>query len=692
MHFRSDRAKPRMKLLLWSLCAAVCSTAVAQSHKDAGHAQYVKEAFVFDTVTIYGVRDGVPGYEWSNEWGPGADAGGGEAEAPTANEQETEVRLKCSESSGNPVVLYTGNKVEAELDFAARGEMPLYLARTYNRHWNGIGLFGKHWLSNFDYSLVVTSTTAWAQRPDGRRLKFRYEAATQRWLTEQPGGAAHVVRNADGSYTLHNDERGSERYDADGYVMQLVNEQGVKWTFAYTDKYLQRVTHSSGRSVHFTWSSGQLTQVSDPAGNAYRYAYTADAFGQGRGRLASATLPGPPATRIDYHYESNYAGALTGKSFDGVRYSTFAYDNHGRATLSEHAGGVERYRFAYAVDASEKLPLPPATPPPGGYMTDEEKGWSCTDGICYAPYSGSGATTKARATRFHVVETNPLGRVTTHRYEDGRKVSVTGDASPNCPASYRELTYDANGFEDIVSDFADRLTDFDYDAQGRLVKTVDGSGTPTAQTTLREWDTTRNRLVRVTSVGHRDTRYTYTNEGRLASVAVTNLSANGVAAQTRTTLLRYTQHANGLLATAVVDGPLQDDTQTSTYNVTGDLVRVENGLGQVTEYSQHNALGLPGRVTGSKGDVTEYDYDARGRVVVERTLPNGSPVQKRYVHGASGLLDAIHTDDGNTVVNHHDTARRLIQQDVTEPGGTFSVRRITYNAMSVPIKVEVGRD
>ncbi|WP_164090793.1 RHS repeat protein, partial [Stenotrophomonas maltophilia] len=83
----------------------------------------------------------------------------------------------------------------------------------------------------------------------------------------------------------------------------------------------------SGRSISFGWTNGQVSQVTDPAGNIYRYTYTPNVFGNGRGRLASTTLPGAPATTISYHYEDGrFPGALTGKSFDGVRYSTFAYD------------------------------------------------------------------------------------------------------------------------------------------------------------------------------------------------------------------------------------------------------------------------------------------------------------------------------------------------------------------------------
>jgi len=82
----------------------------------------------------------------------------------TSKEQETDDKQDdCVNAAptdggtaGNPVVLYTGNKVEPELDFASNGEMGLYLQRTYNHHWSATGLFGRHWLSNLDYSLVYS--------------------------------------------------------------------------------------------------------------------------------------------------------------------------------------------------------------------------------------------------------------------------------------------------------------------------------------------------------------------------------------------------------------------------------------------------------------------------------------------------------------------------------------------------------
>ncbi|MBO9774088.1 RHS repeat protein, partial [Xanthomonas axonopodis pv. begoniae] len=323
--------------------------------------------------------------------GGGGGSGGGFSTSPGAKEQPTNDKrdsADCSgEKSGNPVVISTGNKVEPELDFAANGEMGLYLERTYNAFWTARGLFGTYWLSNFDYTLVPAGNTIWAQRPDGRRIKFLLDAGSGHYLEEKASPVAFVVKQADGSFVLYNETRGTEKYDKRGYITERRNEQGIAWSFRYDGAYLQEVTHTSGRSIKFAWADGVVTQAIDPAGNVYRYGYQQNVFGLGlsKGRLASATLPGAPETVISYHYEdARFVGALTGKSFNGQRYSTFAYDAQGRATSTEHAGGVERFSFSYSVPATQAITPPPAPLPPGGFTGGE------TGGSCSTPRPGSG--------------------------------------------------------------------------------------------------------------------------------------------------------------------------------------------------------------------------------------------------------------------------------------------------------------
>jgi YD repeat-containing protein len=213
-------------------------------------------------------------------------------------------------------------------------------------------------------------------------------------------------------------------------------------------------------------------------------------------------------------------------------------------------------------------------------------------------------------------------------------------------------------------------------------------GTSAARTRTWSWDSESNRISNESLAGVSETTYTYAASGRIASETTTDVASG----QKRTTTYAYTTHSNGLLATMTVDGPLSSDTVVYSYSAAGDLLQVRNASGHATTYAGHNALGQANRVTGPTGAVTEYEYDARGRTIVERSFPGGTAVETRYVHGASGLLEARQTADGNTTVYHHDDARRLIQEDVTEPGGTFAVRRTTLNANSQPLKAEIGRD
>lgn len=651
-----------------------------------------------------------------NSWGGIGGGGGGGATAKpneTAKEQETDDREgDCPETEGNPVVLYTGNKVEPELDFSSEGELGLFLKRTYNHHWSATGIFGNHWLSNFDFSLAFSNnqTLAWVQRPDGRRIKFIAEAGLNRWNEEKAQAVAFIVRNGDGSFTLHNEERGVEIYSAEGYITQLRNRQGVAWNFSYQGRYLQSVTHSSGRAIQFAWTNSQLTRVTDPAGNIYQYSYTPNVFGTGRGRLATTTLPGVPATIISYHYEdARYPGGLTGKSFNGVRYSSFAYDANQRATLSEHAGGVQRITFSYVVESSEPVVPAPAPVRPGGIKNGENGGWceyrSGSGQICYQPLSLPGgpsvgalssnlqplnaSSTKARPVKIKTTTTNSMGRKTTYAFVDGKQTTITGSASPKCPASYKERSYDANGYPDVVSDFADNLTNFDYSPQGFLLKQVEAVGSSAQRTTTYEWDTGENRLVRASVIGEQETTYSYESRGNLAAVTVRNLSSNGVANQSRTTNYAYSYHANGLKASVTVDGPLAQDQVTSTYSPQGDLLSVTNALGHTTTYSGYNGLGLATRVTGANGDVTEVAYDGRGRVTTARESLGTTWASTSFAYDGAGNLTSVTRPDGLIVRYEYDAARRLLNEVTPQGDGTYAWGRKTYDAASNVTRVEV---
>ena len=625
-----------------------------------------------------------------------------------------------SPRSGNPVVLSTGNKVEAEVDFVSRGEMPLSLARTYNYSWNYQGLFGKFWVSSFDYSLVRVGESdivplLFLQRPDGRRIRFNIQSLT-RWVEDKAQPVAYVVKNADGTFTHYTEDLGVETYNAVGRPLTIRNLQGIGWTYIYGSgnlaNYPVRITHTSGRSVQLNWTiseeaggttGGYLTSVTAPDNSLFTYAYSLNAFGRGLHRLASVTAPtlaGNASTQVSYHYEDVVKpGALTGKSFQGVRYSTFEYDGVGRATLSKHhlnSGIVDQYAYLYTGTVTPPVNPPPPPPPPGAICNPQT-------GQCYVPRPAPDPDPEIAlnaeiaeaedeslamvAANQRVVETSPLGRVNTYEFnENGLLVSTDETASPNCPARSSHRLYYANGYPAILTDFNGIRAEYQVNDKGQVTQQLEGRDTTTTRTTTYAWDTTYNRLTRETLPGDHETTYIYNGDQRLASMTVKNLSAIGTANQAQTWTYIYTKHPSGLVQTLVIDGPrTTDDRITYTYAATGDLISVKDSLGNATAYLNYNGFGQPGRVIGPNGDIVDITYFPGGRLRQVATYPNGSTTAiTRYTYNA-GLLASITTPDNLITSYTYDNARRLIAESHPEIAGSAE-RRIAYDAASNPIR------
>lgn len=535
----------------------------------------------------------------------------------------------------------TGNKVEFELDFRSFGEMPLYLERSYSHYSNAIGIFGRHWRTNFDYKLSFDSDlvsskcypepgnlnacspiptqpiTIYAHRPDGRIIKFNWDSASGTWWEDKASPIAKIVKNANGTYTHTTEDNETETYSNIGYVQKVQNEAGISWTFTYTNYYLTKVQHSSGRSINFAWSGNKLISATDPTGNVYSYTYLNNRFGTNLHLLSTVTRPGSPATNTTYHYEdSRYLGGLTGKSINGVRYSTFAYDSAKRAILSKHAGDVDKYQFAY---------------------------------------TGAGSNVQTATI------TNPLGKQTTYAFSGGKITSVTGAASTYCVGSYKETTYDANGYPDLQADFEDGLTDYDYNAKGQLVKETRKDPAHGDRVFEYTWDTARNRITKVVQVGVSETTYTYASSNRIASRSVKNLTAFGTPNQTLTITYTYTQHPNGMLANIVEDGPIPGagDATSTDFDLSGNVVSVSDSSGVLRSFSGYNALGLPGTVVERNGLSNAYAYDARGRMVSETRTVNGQSATTTYSYDGFGNISGTQGVRGAETYNYNVAGRLL---------------------------------
>lgn len=639
-------------------------------------------------------RDGAPHGGPGHVGGGGGFAGNRGDSSSSSSLQDPNQKTPC-DREGNPVVFSTGNKIEIEEDFRVEGEMPLNLVRTYNSYWDGIGLFGRRWLSGYDHKLLLSTddpkskcyprpgntpcppieTAIWAQRPDGRKIKFYYRRTpAEGWYENKAASIARIVAVANG-YVLHSEDNTIETYDTHGFPITIVNSRGIGWTFSYgTDHYLQRITHTSGRHVDFTWAYGSLVQVTDPAGQSHTYTYIRFPFDTGNATFAAqprlpprpdpldppvdpvkppnhimvslltgSEQPGSPPLRRTYHYETRFPTTLTGISINGQRYSWFAYDDLRRAVVSRHANGADQYGFSYQAGSDGQIS--------------------------------------------RVITTNPLGKQTIRQLESGNVVIEEGVASANCPRSIKGRSYDANGYLSEEIDAMGHATTYTHSPNGQLTQMIEAYGTPLARTTTYEWDIENNRVLKVTLLGQTETRYTYAADGRIASETVRNLSdaVPDSRGRERTTTYSRSFHPNGMVAAQIVDGPLPGpgDATTHAWSAQGNLLSVTNGLGHVTQYQAHNAMGKPGVIISPNGDRFEYAYDARGRILQAKTFRDGGEQSTQYEYDGFGRMSRIATSDGWSHSYQYDVAGRLLSEFEPEPSGTFAQIVYTYNAMSL---------
>ncbi|WP_157499671.1 DUF6531 domain-containing protein [Lysobacter sp. Root983] len=604
-------------------------------------------------------------FQWANGFGT---APGSPTDATTSGES-------CR---SNPIIMSNGNKIEYEQDFEALAvEMPLSLTRTYNRN-NEIGssILSGYWTTNYDYYLEATPSIVTAWRPDGRKIDFTSTDQIN-WYEQKTTPVARIVKASDGSFTLYSEEGTIERYEplyTQAYrVVSVKNRAGVGWTYTYYNgssiyesRRPVRITHTSGDYINISYTNingpNETVTITNADGKQYKYSYSFE------NSIFSVLLP--DGTTTSYHYQdyigtSDHRGELIGKSYNGIRYSTFQWGNYWvheydpdgnyyrrdvRLPISsEHAGGVERSTFDYTIDE----------------------------------YTASVKS---------VVETNPLGKKFVHQFDQGRMVSTSAQSSPNCAAAYRETTYDASGFRNLVTDFNGNVTDYDYDGAGRLTKKTEAAGTALARVTTYEWNGQFGQMSRATKAGLVETLYTYTSLGFPETISTKNLASAGVPGQIRTTTYTYTRHPNGLLASVNQDGPIAgaSDQTTSTFDQRGNLVSVANSLGHTRHFGNHNGMGQPGTITGPNGDVTDYFYDPRGRISIVRQYPSGSAVDTTYTY-QSGLLSSVNQAGGREEKYLYDAARRLVEKYYQDSDGTYARTRYTYNAMSLPTSIVVSK-
>lgn len=494
---------------------------------------------------------------------------------------------------------------------------------------------------------------------NGRTQKFTYGAGTTNdtSVARVPADApvcSHVQSGAvlpAGTLVCVTDSYGQQlqfEHDSQGRISMVFDPANQQLVYGYDGP-------SAGCTIANTnnpaCSANNLTSLMYPDGSQKVYWYNeATQINGGKTCLSRDASPGVGFGTLLH--------ALTGITDEnGVRYATWSYDCSGRATSSEHAGGVEKVTVSF---------------------------------------QNSPART---------IVTDALGAVRTYRFANtlGNLKSTGMDlsASANTPAASTTISYDGNGNVLSTTDFNGNLVTHAYDTLRNLeISRVVASGTPQARTTSTEWHPTFRLPTRIAEPKLRTT-LVYDTSGNLLTRSLQATADDNGSQGFDAALIdgprTWTYAYNSLGQMLSIAGPRTDLVERTVfaYDTQGNLATVTNAKGQVTRLTEYDANGRlltmidpNGAVTtmtysprgwltrstvqstdGNDVATTRYGYDRAGQIKTV-TFPDSSTID--YTYDNAHRLNAIADSVGNTIAYTLDTMGNRVKETAVDPGGVLT--------------------
>ncbi|TQV72933.1 RHS repeat-associated core domain-containing protein [Aliikangiella marina] len=549
---------------------------------------------------------------------------------------------KVHELTLNPINCSTGQKVETDVIYQGQGADPLSYTINYTSPVTNLqdqsteGEFqfnvGNQRYDNNGLSLVTESEKnggiivrlSWGgvnqivrqvADDDPQRLNIDepksriYIGKVGTPLTDLTGRYGDIT-GSNGNF-IYTTNSGKQILFNNGRVSEKVTSNGFTRRYSYTPEgRLSTVTNHFGQQLRYFYNdNGLLNKLIDPDNNEYLFYY--DAINN----LIKVVFPDETATdssdnpTIDYLYEdTRFPKHMTGKINEkGIRFASWSYDSFGRAITSEHSGGIEKGEVNYDISGQTKVKT---------YVSNE---------------------------LFHE-------EVIHHEIRNNQKVTVKSEQLPCASCGVGTWEYEYDSLNKLVKSTSPKglVTKLERNSDGLIIKQTEAEGTSLEKVTETTWDPIF-RLPKTITEGSKKTIYSYSANGKLASIQVWDLNTN------TSRITSYTYDANGLLLT--VDGPRTDisDVTTYSYDANGNLVTIKNALNQTTTFDNYDNSGRVGKIIDPNGTEFVLTYTPRGWL--ESMNLNGAITSYKYFD--TGSIKTVTTPTGQTLTYEYDSGERL---------------------------------
>lgn len=587
---------------------------------------------------------------------------------------------KTQVSCGRPVNCATGNQYETQTDIAVPGHgAGLSVVRTYNSQLavtqSSPGRFGYGWSSNYGASLAlgeecnkakVCWKTAIVHQSNGSTAAFEYLKTS--WIAAGPWVESTLVKQSDGSYVFTLPDQSSLHFEATGRLLSETDRNGNTTTLSYnTEGQLTKAEEGAGRAIKFayntdgtvkeatgplgtvlySYTSGNLTQVTDLDKNVWKYEY------DGSHELKLATDPLKHAVTTEYdtsHRVISQTDAMKRKTT--WKYATI--ETGTETTVTGPNGAVSAEKFNNSA-------LPTSITHASGTSLAATATYEYNNGNeLIAVTDPNKHTTKYsyNATGDRTSETDALEHKTEWTYDSTHDVET--ETKPN--GEKTTIKRDIHGNPETISRPAPsettQVTSYKYDLHGDLESMTD----PLKRTWTYEYDSHGDRTAEIDPEGDRRT-WGY-NEGSQVTSMVSprgNVKEGEPAKYTT----KYEHDALGRLL--LVTDPLGHKTKYA-YDAAGNLETETDANSHVTKYTYDEDNERP-KVEKPNKAITETGYDSEGQV---KTQTDGNKHATKYERNTLEEVTEVIDPRERKTIKEYDPAGNLTK-------ATDAAKRITTN-------------